>query len=176
MPENDPKRGLSYGGYPMSSRKNVFVTLGFVLSVSFISAAVAAWLVSYHYSRTAFDLVNAVCCEVIEQEPETRKIVSAALKEYTAGNTDGLLEDPILSDLGYQASDFSDFHYKQIAFFAAAGLSAGASLFLFTFLYRNRAENRKIVKERIEDGANEKAILAFPATALSFASISIFPG
>ena len=34
----------------------------------------------------------------------------------------------------------------------------------------------QIVKERIEDGANEKAILAFPTTALSFASISIFPG
>ena len=33
-----------------------------------------------------------------------------------------------------------------------------------------------IVKERIEDGANEKAALRFPITALSFASISIFPG
>ena len=40
-------------------------------------------------------------------------------------------------------------------------------------------ENRnatKIVKERIEGGANEKAALRFPITALSFASISIFPG
>ena len=37
--------------------------------------------------------------------------------------------------------------------------------------------NRQIVKERIEDGANEKAALRFPiaAAALSFASISIFP-
>ncbi len=33
-----------------------------------------------------------------------------------------------------------------------------------------------IVKERIEGGANEKAVLVFPVTALSFASISIFPG
>ena len=51
----------------MSSRKNGLVALGFVLSVSFISAAVAAWLVSCHYSRASFDLVNAVCCEIIEQ-------------------------------------------------------------------------------------------------------------
>jgi len=36
--------------------------------------------------------------------------------------------------------------------------------------------SRQIVKERIEDGANEKAALRFPITALSFASISIFPG
>ena len=34
----------------------------------------------------------------------------------------------------------------------------------------------QIVKERIEDGANEKAVLRFSITALSFASISIFPG
>ena len=36
--------------------------------------------------------------------------------------------------------------------------------------------NKQIVKERIEGGANEKAAPAFPVTALSFASISIFPG
>ena len=35
---------------------------------------------------------------------------------------------------------------------------------------------RQIVKERIEDDANEKAALKFSITALSFASISIFPG
>lgn len=34
----------------------------------------------------------------------------------------------------------------------------------------------QIVKERIEDGANEKAALNSSITALSFASISIFPG
>ena len=34
----------------------------------------------------------------------------------------------------------------------------------------------QIVKERIEDGANEKAALRFPITALSFASISILDG
>ena len=36
--------------------------------------------------------------------------------------------------------------------------------------------SRQIVKERIEDDANEKAALKFSITALSFASISIFPG
>ncbi len=141
----------------MSSRKNVFVTLGFVLSVSFIAAAVAAWLVSCHYGRASFDLVNAVCSEVIEQEPGTQKIIAAALKEYTEGNPDGLSEDNILSTLGYHVSDFPGFSYrksaagslsawkyKPILLYAAAGLIAGASLFLFTFLYRNKAENQRI--------------------------------
>ena len=34
----------------------------------------------------------------------------------------------------------------------------------------------KSLREESEDGANEKAALRFPITALSFASISIFPG
>jgi len=38
------------------------------------------------------------------------------------------------------------------------------------------AGKAKIVKERIEGGANEKAALALPITTLSFASISILPG
>ena len=145
----------------MNSRKNMFVTLGFVLSVSFIAAAIATWLVSYHYSKISFELVNAVCCEVIEQEPGTQKIISAALKEYTEGNPDGYLEEQILSSLGYHVSDFSDFHFKQIGLFAMVGLLAGASLFLFTFLYRNRVENRKIkdLAEYLEQVNNGKALI-----------------
>ena len=119
----------------MNSRKNVFVTLGFVLSVSFIAAAIAVWLVSYHYSKTSFDLVNAVCCEVIEQEPGTQKIIAAALKEYTKGNPDGFLENDVLSLLGYRVSDFLDIPCRQIIFFAADGWLMGLSLFFFTFLY-----------------------------------------
>jgi hypothetical protein len=38
------------------------------------------------------------------------------------------------------------------------------------------AGQRQIVKERIEVGTNEKAALKFSITALSFVSISIFPG
>lgn len=145
----------------MNGRKNVFVTLGFVLSVSFIAAAIAAWLVSYHYSKTSFDLVNAVCCEVIEQEPGTQKIISAALKEYTEGNPDGFLEDNVLSSLGYRVSDFSDIQYKQIAFFAAAGWLIGLSLFFFTFIYRNKMENRRIrdLAEYLEQVNSGKALI-----------------
>ena len=152
----------------MSRRKNVLITLGFVISVSFIAAVVAAWLVSCHYGKASFDLVNTVCSEMIEQEPGTQKIIAAALKEYTEGKTDGLsagnvlsppgyLKDHVLSSLGYQVSDFSGFpyrkrdtstlfawRYKPILLYAAAGLIAGVSLFFFTFLYRNRVENRRI--------------------------------
>ncbi len=128
----------------MNSSKNVLVTAGFVLSVSFLAAAAAVWLVSYHASRASFDLVNGICCEIIEQEPGTEKILSAALKEYTEGKRDGLSEGKVLSALGYQASDFSGVSWKRAAFFAAFGWLTGLSLFFFTFLYRNRMENRRI--------------------------------
>ena len=145
----------------MNSRRNVFVTLGLVLSVSFIAAAVAAWLVSCHYSKTSFDLVNAVCCEVIEQEPGSQKIIAAALKEYTEGNPDGFLEDNVLSTLGYRVSDFSYIPCRQIVFFAAGGWLIGLSLFFFTFLYRNRMENRRIrdLAEYLEQVNSGKALI-----------------
>ena len=43
-------------------------------------------------------------------------------------------------------------------------------------LLSHTESDAQIVKERIEDGANEKAALDSSTTAFSFASISIFPG
>ncbi len=119
----------------MNSRKNLFVTLGVAFAVSLIAAAIAIWLVSYHYSRLSFDLLNAICGEVVEQEPGTRGMIAAALKEYTEGNPDGVLHDGVLPGLGYHVSDFAGAGYRQNIFFAAAGLTAGIFLFLFTFFY-----------------------------------------
>lgn len=145
----------------MSSRRDVFVTLGFVVSVGFISAAVTAWLVFLYSGRGSFELLNTVCSKVIEREPETWEPIAAALKETVQGKSDRLPENDILSALGYHRSDFSDFHYKQIAFFAAIGLFAGGSLFLFTFLYRNRVENKKIkdLAGYLEQVNNGKALI-----------------
>ena len=145
----------------MNSRKNILVISGFVSAVSLIAAAIAAWLVSYHCSRLSFDLLNTFCCEVIGQEPETQKIISAALKDYTGGESDGLPEEDILSALGYRVSDFSDLQYRQTASFAAAGLLAGLSLFFFTFLYRNRTESRRIrnLAEYLEQANSGKALI-----------------
>ncbi len=128
----------------MSGRKNMLVTFGFVLSVSLIVAAVSAWFISYHYSRLQFELLDTVCGEVVEQEPEAKKIISAALKEYTDGNPDDVMEDDVLSALGYSISDFSGITYGKIVLFIAIGFLAGISLFICTFLYRNKMEAIRI--------------------------------
>lgn len=128
----------------MNGKKNMLVTFGFVLSVSLIAVAVSVLLVSYHYSQLQFDLLNAVCGEVVEQEPEAEKIISAALKEYTGGNSDGVREDDILSALGYRTSDFSGLTDEQNIIFVTTGFMAGILLFVFTFLCRNKIEIMRI--------------------------------
>ena len=128
----------------MSGQKQIWITFGFVLSVSLVTAAVSVLLASCHYSRLPFELLNAVCGEVIEQEPETKNVISAVLKEYTKGNPDGAAEEDVLSALGYRVSDFSGSASPQNILFAGAGFFTGILLFLFTLLYRNQTEAARI--------------------------------
>lgn len=157
----------------MNSRKNIFITLGAALAVSFIVAAVAVWLASYHYNRASFELLNAVCGKVVEQEPETRGIISAALKEYTEENPDDMLPDDVLSGLGYHVSDFASAAYKQNILFAAGGLAAGIFLFLFTFLYRNRTENLRIraLADYLEQVNSGNALILFASGEDDFSKL-----
>lgn len=128
----------------MSGRKNILVTFGFVLSASLVAAAVSVVLASYHYSRLQFELLNVICSEVAEQEPETKTIISAVLKEYTGGNPDGAAEEDMLSALGYRSSDFSGASSPQNILFAAAGFLTGILLFIVTFWCRNKREAIRI--------------------------------
>ena len=128
----------------MSGRKNLVILFGFVAAVSLISSAVTAMLISCHYSRLQFDLVNVICGEVLEQEPEMKHIVSAALKEYTGGNADGVAMGDVLSVLGYDISDFSDFSVTYDIMFATIGFLAGIVLFAITYAFRNKEEAKRI--------------------------------
>lgn len=146
----------------MSGRKNLFVTLGLTVSVSLLASALSVLFFSSHYSRLQFDLVNAVCGEVVEQAPEARKIVSAALKEYTTGNADGTTEGDLLSSLGYEVSDFSGSTYRQSLWCVEAGFLTGSLLFACTWVYRNRREALRIqaLAGYLEQaGVNEAPIL-----------------
>ena len=128
----------------MSGRKNLVVLFGFVAAVSLISSAVTAMLLSCHYSRIQFDMVNMICGEVLEQEPEMKNIVSAALKEYTGGNDDGVAMGDVLSVLGYRISDFSDSSDTYHMIFAITGFLTGTVLFAVTFAFRNKTEAKRI--------------------------------
>lgn len=132
----------------MSRRHNGIVTLGIVLSVSLIAAAASFMLASCRYSRMQYNLLNAVCGEVLGRGPEARNILLSALKEYKDGNagekTGEKAEEDVLSALGYRRSDFSDPFAGQNAALAAAGALPGFFLFIMTFFYRNQKETRRI--------------------------------
>ena len=145
----------------MSGRKNFVIIFGFVVAVSLISSAVTTMLVSCHYSRLQFDLVNVICGEVLEQDPEMKNIVSAALKEYTSGNVDGVAVNNILSVLGYRISDFSDSVITYHIIFAITGFLAGIFLFFITFVFRNKMEAKRIeeLSDYLEQVNTGKAVV-----------------
>lgn len=136
----------------MSGRKNVLITLGFVLSVSLITSVISVMLVSFQYSQTQFGLLNTILGKAAEQEPETREIISTVLKDYTAGNLlDGnihnvtdVADDTFLSSLGYRKSDFGNPISRQTILFVILSFLTGASGFILTFLYRNKVESARI--------------------------------
>lgn len=145
----------------MSGRKQVLVTAGFVLSVSLFASLATAMMVSYYDSRHQFVLLNAVCGEILEQEPETGKVISAALKEFTRGNVRANAKDGILSALGYRISDFAGTACLQKALFWALGFLVSAVLFRVTFLYRNKLESVRIhaLADYLEQAATGKAVI-----------------
>ena len=128
----------------MSGRKNIFIMFSLIIAVSFIASAITAILVSRHDNRAQFELLNVICGEVLEREPELKNTVSAALKEYTNGNGDGTEIQDVLSSLGYRFDNFSAPDHAPVILYASAGFLAGILLFLFTFLYRNKVEARRI--------------------------------
>ncbi len=143
----------------MSSRRNIIITVGAAVSVSLIASALAVMLVLSREGRRQFELLNTICAETAEQEPETRETIAAVLKEYTRKQQGGLSyetaqdnssgqadreQEDILAALGYGVSDFAGPAYGQDVFFAFAGVLAGMLLLFLTFLYRNRKESLRI--------------------------------
>lgn len=145
----------------MSGQRNSFVMLGFVLSVSLIASVVSVLVFSYHSSRLSFEQLNAICGEIVEQEPKAKQIVSAALKEYADGRIEGVSGEGLLEAWGYDISDFSGSTYGQKTLFAITGFLTGAFLFLAAFLYRNEKEARRIraLTDYLEQVNTGKAIL-----------------
>ena len=145
----------------MSGRKNFVIIFGFVAAVSLISSAATAMLISCYYSRHQFDLVNVICGEVLEQDPKMMSIVSSALKEYTGGNVDGVAVNNVLSVLGYRISDFSDSAITYHIIFAITGFLAGIFLFVFTFVFRNKTEAKRIeaLSDYLEQVNTGKAVV-----------------
>lgn len=144
----------------MSGRKNILITIGFVLSVSLMAAVISVLLTSRYYNRLQFDTLNEICGVMLRQEPESKKLISMSLKEYTSGNVADALGRNVLSEWGYEVADFSVLPYMKNVHFAIIGFLVGIFLFIITFLYRNRKETLRIralaeYLERVNTGKAE---------------------
>lgn len=128
----------------MSGRKQMFVMFGLVLSVSLIAVVVSVLFAASYDSRRQFQLLNAVCGEIVEQQPEAEKIIAAALKEYAGKPADCAGQRTVLEELGYDKNDFSGVAYGQKLLFVLAGFLTGVFLFAVTFLCRNQIEAARI--------------------------------
>ncbi|MBD5505741.1 MAG: HAMP domain-containing histidine kinase [Lachnospiraceae bacterium] len=157
----------------MNGWKNILVTFGFVLSVSLIASALTAMLASDHYSRVQFDLLNTICGEILAQEPETKPMIAATLKEYSRQETDINAETDILSSLGYRISDLAAPDYRQNILFTSAGFLAGILLFILTFLYRNHKEALRIraLADYLEQVNMGKAVILSASGEDNFAKL-----
>lgn len=145
----------------MTGEKNIWITFGFVLSVSLIASAVSVMFASYCSSQRQFQVLNGILSEAVRMEPETKYIISAALKNYTGGGLEAEAEEDILSAWGYRRTDFSGSLYRQNILSAAAGAAAGTLLFVSACLCRNKAEVARIqaLAEYLEQVNTGRAVI-----------------
>ena len=64
----------------MNGRKDIKVTVGFVLAVSLIAASLTNLLCRQYDSRAQFRMLGEVCREILQRQPEAEGAVAAALK------------------------------------------------------------------------------------------------
>lgn len=132
----------------MSGRKTIFRIIPWTLAVSLLASFFAVMLVSCVYSHMQFEQLNAICAEMLRQEPKAEEIVFSALKEYKkkySGQPVAFVEkEDVLSARGYQRTDFAALSYGKCALFAAAGGLAGIALLFMTLFRRNQREAKRI--------------------------------
>ena len=128
----------------MSGRKHIAIILAFVAAAALPASSVTGFLLSRHYSRIQYEMLDTISSQVLDREPEAEESLMAVLKEYADKDTDQAGEKPVLASWGYRASDFSGISSGRLAVCAAAGLLPGIGLWLGTFWYRNRKEALRI--------------------------------
>ena len=104
----------------MSGHKNTGILISFVLAVGLLSASFTAVLMTSHYNRAQFQLLNGICRSIIDELPEAETVIPAILKDYK-NKTAVPEEKSILATYGYRQSDFSKAAPNYGIIFAAAG-------------------------------------------------------
>lgn len=114
-----------------------------VLAFGLLTASVTAVLLEKSCSRRSFEAVDAVCQEILTEDPQTEQVVMAALKRYCSGQT-VYSEDGRLLAYGYEPADLFRADRKRTYVLSPCGALAGGLLFLAAVFWRNQRENARI--------------------------------
>ncbi len=127
----------------MSERKSAAIFAGSILSASLIAAALTAILLTNYCGRIHMQVLENVCQEILQMQPETAPAVRAALK-HTLDQKDIPQAGVLLPSYGYRASDFFRPVRTHIFLFSLAGLGASAALFGITWGFRRQRDAARI--------------------------------
>lgn len=123
----------------MNRRSDIKTTVLAVSSVSLLTAAATAVLLTFYYRYDYFQILGGICERIVREHPDSRQILLGALESpasYTAG-------DDILSAFGYRPSDLMRTD-AAILWLAVLGALAGSMLFLLSFLRQHRRTAARI--------------------------------
>ena len=123
----------------MSRKSNMKMTVLFVLSASLIAAAVTAYLLTLYYRRVCFHILGGFCEGIINQNPDSGKVVLELLKTQNFRMTG----ENILSNFGYEPSNIG-ITGAAVLWIAFSGFGAGSILFLFSFWYLHKRFSDRI--------------------------------
>lgn len=157
----------------MNEKRSLFLSFGLILSISLIASALTALLVLRHDSKTAFQLLNGICVQVLEQEPKAVPALQTALKEYSRQPAGHAAETDLLTQWGYHPADFAVPFDRSNVLFAAGGFLAGLLLFTLVFWRRSRKETQRIqaLADYLEQANTGKAPLLFASGEDDFSKL-----
>ena len=143
----------------MSKRVNIKITVLFVLSVSLIAAAAAAFFLTFYYRHVCFQILGGFCEGILQKNPDSRQTVLELLKTqvfdtapregspYLLWDTRAIEQSQgsqnLLSAFGYDPSNLG-IGGTAVVWAAVFGFLAGGILFLFSFWYLHKRSAARI--------------------------------
>ena len=127
----------------MSERKNIAILIGFVLSVSLLSASLVTLLLAGYYNRAHMLVLGQISQKVIEKQPEAEEAILSALRDYRY-DPDLVTEENFIWKYGYGQTDFLQSSGMYNGIIVIMGFLAGGVVFLATLILWRKREAARI--------------------------------
>ena len=125
----------------MSKKSDGRITIMFVLSVSFLTAAAITLLLTVYYRYECFQILGGFCEKMIQEYPDSRQYIFELLKTQDFYVANG--NQTVLSTFGYHPSSL-DMADTIVFWMAGFVFLTGSILFLFSFWYSHRKSSVRI--------------------------------